>query len=163
MYAGAASRSPASSPSTVCIAATSRVLFDGASGLQHLPASRLRVGFERRERLSPARREGQQGLPTVLLRLLRRHEAAGAKVAQDPAEIAGVEPELARDVARGQLLAAGQFVEHARLGEREPALPPAVAQHADVLRVEPVEAPHRGDALVEVAVRHDCHHGRCDI
>ena len=69
------------------------------------------------------------------------------EAAQDAAEIAGIEAEIAADVGRGRAVALPDLIEHARLGQRERAVEPAVLQHAEVLGVEAVEAPHRGDAL----------------
>ena len=39
------------------------------------------------------------------------------------------------------------LIEHARFGQRERAVEPALLQHAEILGVEAVEATHRGDAL----------------
>ena len=66
---------------------------------------------------------------------------------ENPAEIAGVEAEVAADFGRRRVAALADLVEHARFGQRERAVEPAVAQHAEMLRVEAVEAPHRGDPL----------------
>jgi hypothetical protein len=50
----------------------------------------------------------------------------------------------------------GEFVEHARLGERIGALQEVILQHADPPRVEAIEAADRADALLEI----DCGGGR---
>ncbi len=49
---------------------------------------------------------------------LARDQPALFKIAQHAAQITGVEIERASDVAGGQAIAAGNFVEHAHLAER---------------------------------------------
>ena len=61
------------------------------------------------------------------------------EAAQDAAQIAGVEPEIAAEVGGGRRLAVGQLVEHAQLGQRERAVEVAVAERADLAGVEAVE------------------------
>ncbi len=63
-------------------------------------------------------------------------------------KIAGVEIERAADVARGDAVAVRDLVQHAHLAERVGAVEIGLAQHADLPRVEAVEAAHRGDALL---------------
>ena len=75
-------------------------------------------------------------------------QAALLEIAQHAAEIAGVEIERAADVARGGASPLRDLVEHARLGQRVGAVELGLAQHADLPRVEAVEAAHRGDALL---------------
>ena len=67
-------------------------------------------------------------------------------------EIAVVEVEIGRELARRHLLAMRQLVEHARLGEREARVHQALLQQAELARVEARKAPHRGDALFELRV-----------
>ena len=61
-------------------------------------------------------------MPAVGARSLLGDQTARREAAQDAAEVAGIEAELAADLARGRLVALGELVEHARLGERERAL-----------------------------------------
>ena len=81
-------------------------------------------------------------------------QAVVAQGTQDPAEIARVEPEVAAELGGGRAVAVRQLVEHARLGEGERAAGQTFVQEADLPRVEAVEAPHVGYALVEMPVRH---------
>ena len=115
--------------------------------------------FERLEGLAAARGDRQEALPGVVRRDVLADQPALVKAAQDAAEIAGVEAEIAADVGRGGAVALLDLVEHARFGQRERAVEPAVLQHAEMLGVEAVEAAHRGDALRIVRSR-SCHDGR---
>ena len=54
---------------------------------------------------------------------------------------------LAADLACRSRAAARDLVEHARLAERIGAVEKGLAQHADLPRVETVEAAHHGDAI----------------
>ena len=49
-----------------------------------------------------------------------------------------------------------ELIDHARLGQGKRALQQMLAQQPDMLGVEPIEAPHGGDASIEVGL----HHGR---
>jgi hypothetical protein len=99
------------------------------------------------ECLGAAGGDRQVALPGVVGRGLPADQAELVKAPQHAAEIAGVEAEVAHDVGRGRAFALPDLVEHARLGERERAFEPVLAQHAEVLRVEPIETAHRGEAL----------------
>jgi len=72
-----------------------------------------------------------------------------AETLQDPAEITGIEAQFSRDVGGGQVLPMGEFVHHARLGQREAAVVQAFAQRADGACVEAAEPPDGGDAVGE--------------
>ena len=84
---------------------------------------------------------------------VRAQQALPLEPAQDAAEVAGVEAEVLGELGRGRLRPVGELVEHAAFGERERALQQPFLQHADALRVEAREAPHRGDALLEARLR----------
>src|SRR6185437_9801318 len=64
-----------------------------------------------------------------------------------PAKVAGVEPHLARDVRRGRRIRAivvpvRQLVHQPHSSERERAVQMTLLQHADLSRVEAIEAAH---------------------
>ena len=138
----------ASSASTVRIARNQMLLLRRrTAGPSTAPTCRMVRVFERGERLAALGGHRQKALPCVVRRGLLADQPELVEAPQDAAEIAGVEIEVARDVGRGGAAALPDLVEHARLGERERAVEPAVLQHAEVLGIEAVEAPHRGDAL----------------
>src|SRR3984957_20770778 len=87
-------------------------------------------------------------LPGVMRRGFSFDQAALLEIAQHAAEIAGIEIERAADLGCGGRAAAGELVKHPRLAERIGAVEKGFAQHADLPRVETVEAADRGDALV---------------
>ena len=95
-------------------------------------------------------------MPGVARGNLAADQSAFLEIAQHAAQIAGIEIERAADLGRGRRAAAGDLVQHARLGERIGAVEKSFAQHADLPRVEAVEAADRGDALVALA---DGRHG----
>ena len=104
---------------------------DGGQGLQQLLLLRFgqrgeqradlaaRALVERREGLAAGGREGEQQVPGVVLRAQRLHQAALLEAAQQAAQVAGVEIELARQLGRGGAAAVREFPQQARLGERE--------------------------------------------
>src|ERR1700689_4394401 len=95
-------------------------------------------------------------LPGIARRGFSFDQAALFEIAQNAAEIAGIELERPADLGRRRGTAAGDLVEHARLAERIGAVKKSFAQHADLPRVEAVEAADRGDALVTLPdSRHD--------
>ena len=65
------------------------------------------------------------------------------ELAKDPAYVARVHRQVPHQVGGGGFLAMRQFVQHARLAERELALEEAFVEHADLLGVEAVEPAHR--------------------
>jgi hypothetical protein len=106
--------------------------------------------------------QAQEALPPVRRRGALVDQSLLGEVAENAAEIAGVERQVAADLARGGGLALRELVEHARFGEREGAAQQAFLQNADLLGVEAIEAAHRGDAPVVLAggggrTRHDRH------
>src|ERR1700730_9123490 len=90
-------------------------------------------------------------LPRVARRGFSFDQAAFLEIAQHAAEITGIEIERAADLGRGRGAAAGDLVKHPRLGERIGAVEKSLTQHADLPRVEAVEAADRSDALVALA------------
>jgi hypothetical protein len=121
----------------------------------HLADLCRRMPLERREGGAAARRQREVDLPAVGTRPLLDDHPALREAAQDAAEIAGVEAELAADLARGRLVAMGDFIKDARLRQRERARRKALLQHADALRIEAVEPPHRRDARGKPGFGHD--------
>ena len=69
--------------------------------------------------------------------------------AQDAAQVPGIESQAAREIgSRHAARGVSELVEHAHLREGPGAVVQALAQHADPLRVEAVEAPHGVDARI---------------
>jgi len=87
-------------------------------------------------------------------------EAALVEAAQDAAEVTGIETEVGGELRCRRPLALGEFVEHARFGERIGALQEAIPQHADPACIEAIEAADRADALLEID-RGAGRHGEC--
>src|ERR1700685_4452937 len=87
-------------------------------------------------------------LPGIARRCLSLDQSAFLEIAQHAAQIPGIEIEGAADLGCGRRAAAGELVKHPRLAERIGAVEKGFAQHADLPRVEAVEAADRGDALV---------------
>src|SRR5260370_6148388 len=81
-------------------------------------------------------------------------QAAALEAAQNAAEIAGVEAQLAHQAGGGAGLALGQLVDHARLGEREGAVEIAAGQQADLAGVKAVEPADGSSALGEAGGWH---------
>src|SRR5580700_7510656 len=115
---------------------------------EHGAGIMLRPALQRRISGAAARRERQMALPGVARGNLAANQAAFLEIPQHTAQIAGIEIERPADLGRGRGTAAGDLVEHARLAERIGAVEKGFAQHADLPRVEAVEAADRGDALV---------------
>src|SRR5580700_7973428 len=95
-------------------------------------------------------------LPGIACRGFAFDQAAFLEIAQHAAEIAGIEIERAADLGRGRRATAGDLIKHPRLAERIGAVEKGFAQHADLPRVEAIEAADRGDALVALP---DSRHG----
>jgi hypothetical protein len=69
------------------------------------------------------------------------------EAAQNAAQVARIEVEIARNVGCGRAIAVPDLVKHARLSQRERAVEPGGLQHAELLCVEAVEAAHRSNVL----------------
>src|SRR5690242_16320088 len=82
------------------------------------------------------------------------HEPASFEPAQDPAQVPGVEAQIAPQLGGGRPIAMRQLVQHADLRERERAAIRASPQHADLSRVEPIEPADRPHAPVQSPRRH---------
>ena len=68
--------------------------------------------------------------------------------AQQAAQVAGVEVEVARQLGGGGPAAVGELPEQARLGQREAGVGELLVQDADAPRVEAVEAADRRGARI---------------
>src|SRR5690606_28844925 len=90
-------------------------------------------------------------------RRLARNQPLALEAAQDAAEIAGIEAELAADIGRSGFLPLRELVQHACLGKGERTLQMLFFQHADLARVEAVEGAERADAAGEFLVRGSGH------
>jgi hypothetical protein len=77
--------------------------------------------------------------PPVVARRLAHDEPVGFEPAEDPAEVAGVEPQQPAQLGRGHLIAMRQLEQHAGLGERVRRAEDTGLEHADHARVEAVE------------------------
>ena len=100
------------------------------------------------ERLSAGRRQRNMTLSGVAGGDLPLDQSALFEILQHAAQIAGVEIERADNLDRGRRAALGNLVEQARLAERIGAVEIGLAQHAELPRVEAVEAAHRGDTFM---------------
>ena len=106
----AAGRRRGSGPSMRCDRAVARARSSGAKAAR------------------PRAREAQQALARVGGRRRPRDQAAGFEAAEDAAQIAGVEAEVAAEVGGGRRVAVGELVEHAHLGQRERAVEQVLAE-----------------------------------
>src|SRR5262245_56556805 len=93
-------------------------------------------------------------LPPVIRRARPLDEALPLEAPEDPAQVAGVEPQVAAERAGGETVAMGELVEDAGLGEGERAPDQSLVEDADPLGVEAIEAPDAGDAPLERTLGH---------
>jgi len=121
---------------------------------QHRADVRVRPRLERGEGGPPPLGQRQMALAPVGFRRRSLDQVAPLEAAQDAAQVARVQAELAAELRRGGLLAVRKLVEHPHLAQRERALEIALVQQADLLGVEAVEAPHRRDARIEAGLGH---------
>ena len=103
----------------------------------------------RRECVVAGTGQRQQAQATVGWRRDAGKQAVALETLQDAAEVAGIEVQLAAELRCRDARALGEFVEHTRLSEREPAVQEAVLQDADDACVEAAEPPDRGDAAFQ--------------
>jgi hypothetical protein len=87
---------------------------------------RARCRVERRKSGAPALCQRELALPAVAVGDDALDQPLPAKPAQDSAQIAGIEAQLAPDLRRGDALAMSELVQHARFGQREPAVEQAL-------------------------------------
>ena len=109
-----------------------------------------RAGLERRESGLATRREAQQLLAPVALGPPSLEQAAFEEAAQDAAQITQVQVELAGQLAGGGVLAVGQLVQHAHLGQREGTVQVVAPQDADAPGIQTIEAAHGIHGTLEV-------------
>ncbi len=126
------------------------VLRGGGEAVQHPAHVLVRAGVEGREGLAPLRGQREVASPAVLLRTELAKEPALLEAAQDAAQIPGVDAEVATQLGGRRVHAVRELVQHARLREGERTAGEAFTQHADLARVEAVEATHGVDAAIEV-------------
>jgi hypothetical protein len=106
-----------------------------------------RPRFERRER-GPSFFGQAQHVDAPIRRPRRpRQQPARFEAAHDPADVAGVEPQVAGDLAGGRPIAVRELVEEAHFGEREGTVEMAVPEQPDVAGVKAVERADRGNAV----------------
>src|SRR5215510_11771494 len=102
----------------------------------------------RPERRLSARGQGEMRLACVGIRRGARDEPTRGEALEDTAQVAAVDVERLRDVGCGRRRGAGRagltvipdLVEHAPFGQRERAVEELFLQHANLARVEAVEA-----------------------
>ena len=87
-------------------------------------------------------------LASVFRRSFAADQSALLEIAQQAAEISCVEVKRAADVACCQAVAMRELVENTHLAERIGAIEIGFSQHADLLRIEPIESADRGDCLL---------------
>ena len=104
--------------------------------------------IERPEHRLALRGEVQMRLACVVAGALALQPAAARELREDAAQVAGVERQVADQVARERPLPMRDLVQHAHLRQRAVAVEQAAAQHADLLRVEAVELAHGIDVRI---------------
>jgi len=102
---------------------------------------------EQPERPPPPRCQRDDLAPRVVRRTLARHEAAVREPGEDPAEVAAVDVEPAAELADLHPLDLTELEQHPRLRERIRRPEQALAQDADLVRVEAVEGADGRDAI----------------
>jgi hypothetical protein len=83
-----------------------------------------------------------------------RHETPPLEAAQQPAEIAGIQPEIARDIGRGARSIVDEFVKDTHFRERKIALVEAFVKRAAMACIETVEAAYRLGRSKEIWTHH---------
>src|SRR5690349_21098274 len=91
--------------------------------------------LEGTERTQARAGQRQQAAAVVPRRAAPAQQALLLETAQDPAQVRGVEAQVLRQPCGGGLLAVGELVQDANLGEREPALEQGLFEDTDLLRV----------------------------
>ena len=124
------------------IAATSEACAGSGKRRQQCADLLARARVERREGVVARLGQRQQALAPVDRRWRARKQPIALEALQDAAEIAGIELQFAAKFGGGDVGALGEFVEHARLGQREAAVQQALLQGADDARVEAAEPPN---------------------
>jgi hypothetical protein len=104
----------------------------------------LAVLVERGEGALAGGSEAQVQVPGIVLGAHAPDQLAFLQAAQQPAEVARVEVEVAGKLGRGGPVAVREFPEQARFGQAEAGLGQPFLKHADAARVEAVEAADRG-------------------
>src|SRR5262249_42157191 len=112
----------------------------------------LRLCVQRREGFLPSLGEREKTSPPVVFGGSFSDQSTFLEGAQGAAHIACVQSQLLRQVARRGLVAVSELVEDAALSERIRAAQPLLVEHANLLRVEAIEAPHCRDPLVHASV-----------
>src|SRR6185312_13256504 len=87
---------------------------------------------------------------------LAGHELAPAEVAEDAAQVAGVEVEFAAEIGGAHGVAVGELVQHADRGQREVALEMRLIENVDAARIESIEP---ADGVDGVGRGSGCGHG----
>ena len=106
------------------------------------PAVRVSSGAKARR---PAGGDAKLRVAGIVRRRRALDQAALLEAAQQAAQVAGIEAEVARQLGRGGVLAVRELPQQARFGQRERGRQQAFLQHADAPRVEAVEAADRVD------------------
>ena len=127
---------------------------------EHCADLGARARVERRERAPPVLGQRQRLASSVRGGSLLVHQTALLEAAKNAAQVAFVEREPRGEHRGRRRFARGgpvrELVEHAHARQGERAVEQVLAQHADPLRIEAIESPHRRDVLLEteVCLRH---------
>src|SRR5204862_2296086 len=113
----------------------------------HRRSVALRAGIERHERFPATDGKRQMALPAVLRRGPSLNQSALFEIAQQAAQISGIEVEAACDLACGRRTVPGDLVEYAGFAERVGAFEKRLSQHPDLPRVKAVETAHSRDPI----------------
>jgi hypothetical protein len=104
---------------------------------------RRRFAVERRERALAGGAQRQVQMACVVAQANAADQPGVLERAQQAAQVAGVEIEVARELGGGRPAAPRELPEQARFGEREPGRGELLVQDADSARLEAVEATDR--------------------
>jgi hypothetical protein len=87
--------------------------------LEHCGHVAIRTLIKRRKDSPPLGGQCKKPLPFVRFGLLSGNELASFEIAEDAADISGVQPKLLADIGGGGLIAVSEFIQDSRFRERE--------------------------------------------
>ena len=130
-------------------------LFGAAAAPQHRGHLGARLFLERRQHRPAAAGHGQFALAGVGGGRSPSQQATLLETAQDPAQVAGVQSQVAAEIGGAARRAVRQLVEHAGFGQRQRGVEQVLAEHADPAGVETVEGADGVDVASGSGRRHD--------
>src|SRR5579875_12473 len=116
-----------------------------AQRAKHVGHLLIGTTVEKRDGFAPARAESEKLVACVGDGTLSSDETAPHELAQNAAEIAAVQIEVAGDDFCGWILQKRKLLQNAAFGKGERAIEIAFAEDADLPSVEAIEAPDSGD------------------